>query len=135
MNDFKGTDTLLFACDQEGIRRIARICEVISHDRSAVNVNSIADATVAPLQQVNIVPDDAASSEVRISRSASEIKIEWCLGRAEALRCKDILIGMLDSNRPVHAYLEEVGDVTIMASIGEYPLDIIEGGEQPGHRS
>ncbi len=121
--EFLGRNTLLLLSDRAGFSQFAKHIEATAPESQHVTGGNILRLrNGGQTLDLRFVWAKAGSTA---SLAANDRSIEWSIGREAKSELVERLEALTQVVGPAHAYLETEGDIQIMASIGEYPDDIL----------
>jgi hypothetical protein len=94
MNDFKGSDTLLFVCDRPGIEALIELCRSLVRVPGAQHVREFpntADHVVRPNQQIRLIGANEPGSRVTVREEHGMVNVDWVVSPSSVPRIIDAL--------------------------------------------
>lgn len=123
---FKGKDTVLLLSDPAGMSRL----------RDALGIFLSRRTAELSFLRLGFVHFRDLGDLIMIRRTASDLGIEivkmennllhWQVSGVELERIVDKLAGLSAHDGPAHSYLEASGEAQVIASIGEYSVNVFD---------
>lgn len=126
--DFKGSDTLLFDGNAEALLSLSNLLHDIAVGRLSGEINldqasgfQPGRSTFARIQVASI-----PVNEVTIERAGESLLASWRLSPDYAAQAEQLVNNVAAHGGPAHEFLEDAGNVQIMAAKDEYSSDFFE---------
>jgi hypothetical protein len=121
-HDFKGSDTLLFDGGSDDLGKLVELLKKISNGEMSgeISLERLTGFCGAKGLHVNIAVVSQATSEAVVSEADQRTVIKWMLSRDGAAEAAQHVSNVAADVEPSHTYLEEGGNLQIIAAKEEY---------------
>lgn len=126
--DFKGSDTLLFDGSAEELQSLVNVLHEVAVGKLSGQINLDQSRGFRPSRStfasIQVVSEPI--NEVIVERAGESRLANWRLSPEDAVQAGELVKNVAANDGPAHEFLEDSGDIQVIAAKDEYSSDLFE---------